>query len=120
MSARPICDCLNFCGDDGRVAKGTVKPCADWLAAKARELETMRLGDMQRATGYAGDAMGTLLELQRLRGERGVMVGLLRECAGVLAELEAEDDAEALLIAQLRGKVLEVVVAVAVVKEVTA
>jgi hypothetical protein len=119
MSARIPCDCTCLCGDDGRVAKGTVQPCADWLAAKERELEAMRLDDMQRATGYAGDAMGTLLELQRLRGERGVMLQLFRECLAVLADIEPEDDGDATLVAQLRGQILELVVAVAVVKAVT-
>lgn len=116
MTARIPCDCLNLCGDDERVKKGTVKPCAEWVVAKARELDAMRLGDMQRATGYAADPIGTLQELQRLRGERGVMLDLFRECLAVLADIEPEDDGDATLVAQPRGKVLAVVLLAAMKK----
>lgn len=107
MSAHLPCDCLNFCGDDPRMAKGTVQPCSAWLATKARELEAVRLGDVQRTTGYAADPMGTLQELQRLRGERGAMASLLNECASVLAELEPEEDTEAEKLDQLHGRVVQ-------------
>lgn len=38
------CDCLNRCGDDSRVAKGTVRPCATWLnwSARARIIAARR------------------------------------------------------------------------------
>jgi len=44
----PKCDCLNDCGDDPRIAKGTVNPCqhfkdAPELAKKARHALYLKL-----------------------------------------------------------------------------
>ncbi|WP_230944262.1 hypothetical protein [Burkholderia cepacia] len=37
MSTKPNCDCLNACGDDRNVEKGTVEPCGFFKMRKARD-----------------------------------------------------------------------------------
>ena len=38
---KPRCNCLNFCGDDPRLDRGEVRPCATFQS----ELDTRRLHD---------------------------------------------------------------------------
>lgn len=46
MTKEP-CDCLNYCGDDPRLACGEVAPCPELLARRAaeREAEAKRVRD---------------------------------------------------------------------------
>ncbi|MDN7895830.1 hypothetical protein QZM82_06435 [Burkholderia cepacia] len=37
MSTKPNCDCLNDCGDDRNVERGTVEPCGFFKMRKARD-----------------------------------------------------------------------------------
>jgi hypothetical protein len=38
VNAKTICECLNACGDDGRVRAGSVKGCAVWQRTQAERL----------------------------------------------------------------------------------
>lgn len=51
-------------------------------------------------------------ELQRLRGEAGVLRGLLLECTGVIAEIESESTKEAALLDDLQSKIVNALVGV--------
>lgn len=53
---KPRCDCLNFCGDDPRLDRGEVRPCATFQS----ELDTRRLHDA------APDLLAALETLQSM------------------------------------------------------
>jgi len=40
---RPPCDCLNYCGDDGRVFNGQAQPCAASVALQTKREEASEL-----------------------------------------------------------------------------
>ncbi|OJW77987.1 hypothetical protein [Thiobacillus sp. 65-1402] len=55
------CDCLNWCGDDSRVADGKVRACAHWKAERARAHELVRVQQIATALADSALANGTVL-----------------------------------------------------------
>lgn len=70
MMGPPLpCDCTCRCGDDPWLKTGRSAPCAykqDLDAAADRMAAALHL---QAQLGYAGDLLGAMQELQRLRSE---------------------------------------------------
>lgn len=90
----PPCDCLDWCGDDERrIAQGKVQPCARFkerkLSAERDQLMYRLLHDM----GYGVNMLAALQDLHQMRGERKVIMPLLRSLAdkrrrGVFSQTE--------------------------------
>lgn len=108
---KPLCDCVTHCGDDPRVSTGDVQACELKLAERERLLREMRLGDLLRATGYAGDTLQALQALRDLQRERQVLVRVLQACDLVLSTLEGESDAEQQSLEQLRCSIAQATLA---------
>lgn len=79
------CDCLTDCGDDERIRKGTVKPCAQYRKAH-NIMDTYEEG-MELITQQKKKVDEAIKELTRLKHEMcrkfsGVNIGDTVECNG--------------------------------------
>ena len=62
----PPCDCLNACGDDARVAKGTVAECSNYRARRLQRQRLARIDQLLQQCGHS-DTLAALEELHRLK-----------------------------------------------------
>lgn len=63
------CDCTTLCGDDPRLPRGVVHPCARWRAAEQRVLRDAAAMVLMKELGCS-DMLAALQELKAARQQR--------------------------------------------------
>lgn len=98
----PACDCTTYCGDDDRLAAGTVQPCAAKVmalhAVRQRDMAATLLAELEQAHGLIA------LLLQHLTPAARARFAAASDKAGLGTDGATRRAERAAVLAQARGE----------------